>query len=237
MALRQRTHGGLHGEADGTSDPARWLYELLAPIYDRVSGEAMLYRPARARAIELLELTPGAHVLDVACGTGRNHELIQQRIGQQGRLVAVDRSPRMLARASRKIARGRWSNVQLLEADATTLSRARLTALGATPPDDGFDAVLCTLGLTVIADWRAAWCAMLDLVRPGGRIAIMDAGYPERPGEAGEAVLLRPVAWLLCRMFAADPRRRPWRLVARETNTTAEQLFTLGYIGVAAGTR
>jgi hypothetical protein len=96
--------------------------------------------------------------------------------------------------------------------------------------------VLCTLGLTVVPDWRAAWSSMLGLVRVGGRIAIMDAGYPARPGCAGETVALRRVTWLLCRLFAADPLRQPWRLVAPDTGETTEELFTFGYIGVAAGT-
>jgi ubiquinone/menaquinone biosynthesis C-methylase UbiE len=217
-------------------DPGRWLYELLAPVYDRASGEGVLYAVPRARAIELLNLAPGARVLDIACGTGRNHQAILERIGADGRLVGVDRSPRMLSRARDRVARHDWRNVQLVQSDATHLTPVGLQALGVTPPGGGFDAVLCTLGLTVVSDWRAAWRSMLGLVRVGGRIAIMDAGYPARPGCAGETVALRPVTWLLCRLFAADPLRQPWRLVAPDTEETTEELFTLGYIGVAAGT-
>ena len=218
------------------ADPGRWLYELLAPAYDRVSGEAMLYATARARAIELLQLRPGATVLDVACGTGRNHEYIEQRIGPSGRLVGVDRSPRMLQQARERAAHHRWSNVELVETDVTNLTLRLPDEGGNAPPSAGFDAVLCTLGLTVISDWRSAWQAMLALVRPGGRIAIMDAGYPAKPGQAGEAVALRPVAWLLCRLFAADPRRQPWELVGTDTDNPTVERHTWGYIGVAAGT-
>jgi S-adenosylmethionine-diacylgycerolhomoserine-N-methlytransferase len=216
-------------------DPGRILYELLAPIYDWSSGEGPLYATARARTIELLRLRPGASVLDVACGTGRNHELIEQRIGTSGRLIGVDRSPRMLKRARVRIARRGWNNVHLAESDVTHLTPECLDALGVPPPDGGFDAVLCTLGLTVIADWQSAWRAMLALVRPGGRIAVMDAGYPARPGQAGEMVAVRPVAWLLCRLFAADPHRQPWQLVDSDTDNPIVERFTLGYIGVAAG--
>lgn len=218
------------------ADPGRWLYELLAPFYDRCSGEAVLYAPARARAVELLNLRPGSTVLDIACGTGRNHEAILERIGADGRLVGVDRSPRMLHRARNRAARHKWTNLQLAQGDVTHLTPARLEALGVTSPADGFDTVLCTLGLTVIPDWRAAWLSMVALACAGGRVAIMDAGYPAQRGHAGETVPLRPVAWLLCRLFAADPRREPWRLVAPDTQEATEELFTLGYIGVAAGT-
>jgi demethylmenaquinone methyltransferase/2-methoxy-6-polyprenyl-1,4-benzoquinol methylase len=218
------------------ADPGRWLYELLAPVYDRVSGEAPLYSTARARTIELLQLRPGATVIDVACGTGRNHEHIQQCIGPAGRLVGVDRSAAMLRRARERAAHHRWSNVELVETDVTNLTPGLFDEGGNAPPSAGFDAVLCTLGLSVISDWRSAWQAMLALVRPGGRIAIMDAGYPAKRGQAGEAVALRPVAWLLCRLFAADPRRQPWELVGTDTDDPTAERHTWGYIGVAAGT-
>lgn len=86
-------------------DPARWLYQLLAPIYDLVSGERMLYARARRRVVELLGLRPGDVVLDVACGTGRNHALIVDKIGPSGRLIGVDRSSAMLNQASERARR------------------------------------------------------------------------------------------------------------------------------------
>jgi demethylmenaquinone methyltransferase/2-methoxy-6-polyprenyl-1,4-benzoquinol methylase len=220
-----------------TRDPGRWLYELLAPGYDQLSGEVTLYATARARAIELLDLRPGATVLDVACGTGRNHRQILERIGLSGRLVGIDRSPRMLQQARAQTVREGWSNVKLIEADVTKLTPDLLDELRDVPLTAGFDAVICTLGLTVIPDWRNAWQTMLNLVHPGGRIAIMDAGYPACAGQAGETVALRPVAWLLCRVFAADPRRQGWELVAKDTDNAVEERYTFGYVGVAAGTR
>jgi demethylmenaquinone methyltransferase/2-methoxy-6-polyprenyl-1,4-benzoquinol methylase len=218
------------------ADPAGLLYRLLGPVYDRISGEGRLYEIARARTVDLLHLRPGASVLDIACGTGRNHALIQERIGPAGRLVGVDRSTSMLRQARRRALKHEWTNVTLVNTDASGLNADRLTALGIETRPGGFDAVLCTLGLSVIPDWEGAWRSMLSLTRPGGRIAVMDAGYPRRPGAAGEAVLARPLAWLLCRLFAADPRRQPWRLVGRDTRDATEDRYTLGYIGVAAGT-
>jgi SAM-dependent methyltransferase len=160
------------------ADPGRWLYELLAPAYDRVSGEAMLYATARTRAIELLQLRPGTTVLDVACGTGRNHEHIQQRIGPAGRLVGADRSPRMLQQARERAAHHRWSNMKLVETDVTHLTLELLDEGGNAPPSAGFDAVLCTLGLTVISDWRSAWQAMLAWSVP---VAESQSWTPDTP--------------------------------------------------------
>jgi ubiquinone/menaquinone biosynthesis C-methylase UbiE len=217
-------------------DPARRRYQLLAPIYERTSGERSLYAAARARAIELLQLRPAASVLDVACGTGMNFELIEQRIGPSGRLVGVDRSERMLDRARSRVARCRWSNVSLIEADVERLAPDYLQELGLSVPDAQFDAALCTLGLSVIPDWKSAWQATLALVRPGGKVAVMDGGYPSQPGAAGEVVALRPLVWLICRMYAADARRQPWEFVKQDTDHVTSERFSYGYVGVAAGT-
>lgn len=218
------------------SDPARRRYELIAPVYDWTSGERSLYAEARERAIDLLRLQPGASVLDVACGTGRNFALLEQRITRSGSLVGVDRSTRMLRQARGRVARHGWENIQLVQTDVRQLTPAQLRALGAAVPAAGFDAVLCTLGLSVIPDWEGAWQAMRAFVRPGGRIAVMDGGYPARPGAEGEAVAIRPLAWLICRIAAADPRRRPWELVVRDTDDVTVERFAHGYVSTAAGT-
>jgi demethylmenaquinone methyltransferase/2-methoxy-6-polyprenyl-1,4-benzoquinol methylase len=218
-----------------SNDPARRFYQAIAPVYDRVSGERILYARARRRAIELLGVRPRDIVLDVACGTGRNHELIMDKIGPSGRLIGVDRSPAMLNQARERVRRYGWSNVELIQCDVTDLDSDLLAKAGVTAPEEGFDAALCTLGLTVIPDWKKAWTSMLAMVRPGGGIAVMDAGYPPRPGDAGEVVALRPIAWLMCWMFAADPRRQPWQLVLKDTERPFRESYTFGYIGVAVG--
>lgn len=103
-------------------------------------------------------------------------------------------------------------------------------------PDAGFDAVVCTLGLSVMPDWKTAWRAMRALTRPGGRVAVMDGGYPARPGAAGEVVALRPLVWLVCRIAAADAHRQPWVLVERDTEDVTSERFAYGYVATAAGT-
>ena len=70
-------------------DAARRRYLRLAAVYDIDPGQRFLYARARTRAVELLQLSPGSAVLDVACGTGRNFPLVEARIGRSGRLVAV----------------------------------------------------------------------------------------------------------------------------------------------------
>jgi ubiquinone/menaquinone biosynthesis C-methylase UbiE len=91
--------------AQQTTATVRRRYAWLASIYDWANLEGMLYADARTRAIEMLELRPGARVLDVACGTGANFALIEQRIGPSGELVGIDLTPQMLARARIRVLR------------------------------------------------------------------------------------------------------------------------------------
>jgi ubiquinone/menaquinone biosynthesis C-methylase UbiE len=207
----------------------RRRYGWVASIYDWANLEGVLYADARTRAIELLDLRPGARVLDVACGTGANFALIEQRIGPSGDLVGVDVTPQMLNQARARVARTGWSNVRLREGDVCELGTVRL--------GEPFDAAVCTLGLSVIPQWQRAWETMVSSVRPGGRLAIMDAGYPEGDARRGDAVLPRPFAWALSRLFAADCSRRPWRLLQRDTGDPTSERFTWGWVTAAAGAK
>ena len=209
-------------------------YQRLAPIYERANLEPLLYSGARTRAIELLDLRPGMKVLDLACGTGVNFTRIEQHIGRTGSLVGLDLTPAMLARARDRARSHGWRNVRLYESDASQLSAQRLEALCALESGGRFDAALCTLALSVIPDWQRAWAAVLSVVRPGGRVAVMDAGHPDTRG-GGRSIAARPVAWALGRVFAANNDRRPWELVVRDTRNPVLERFSWGYVSVAAG--
>jgi len=221
--------------AQQTNAAVRERYGRLARIYDWANLERLLYSRARARAIDLLELRPGAKVLDVACGTGVNFAPIEKRIGPSGCLVGVDLTPQMLGRARARATRHDWHNVRLYQSDASQLSTQRLEALGALGPGEQFDAALCTLGLSVIPDWERAWRATLSVVRMGGRVAVMDAGHPDTPGASGKVVAARPFARVLSSVFAATSSRRPWELVARDADSPVLERFTWGYVVAAAG--
>jgi ubiquinone/menaquinone biosynthesis C-methylase UbiE len=207
-----------------TTTQVQRRYRRIARIYDVANLEWLLYAAARKRAIDMLQLQPGARVLDVACGTGANFALIEQRIGPTGELVGVDLTPQMLARARARVGDQAWKNVRLVEAD---ICGSRDLNLG-----EPFDAAVCTLGLSVIPDWKTAWNAMVSLVRPGGRLAVMDAGTPE-PGQ--REVIPRPFARVLERLFVADCSRRPWRSLLRDTDASVTETFTWGWVTAASG--
>ena len=107
------------------------VYDWLTPIY-LLGNEKRL----RRETIDSLHLQPGQTVLDIACGTGRNFPLILERIGAGGRLVGVDYTPAMLARARARVEREGWKNVELIQVDAVRIDVGRK-----------FDAALCTLAI------------------------------------------------------------------------------------------
>ena len=108
-------------------------YRHGARAYDVVSMEPVVYRPGRRAAIDALDLTRGARVLDVGCGTGLNFPEVSAAVGPTGRLVGVDASSAMLQQARGRVGRHGWSNVTLVEGDAAQLD---------TLVSDEFDAVL-----------------------------------------------------------------------------------------------
>ncbi|CAN5270979.1 hypothetical protein BH11ACT7_BH11ACT7_05280 [soil metagenome] len=174
-------------------------YRTSARFYDLISAEWPVYRAGRLAAIDLLGLRPGHHVLDIGCGTGLNFPLVQERIGPSGSITAVDSSPQMLRQANRRASSAGWTNVRLVEADATT---GDVTALAA---GDGFDAALSTYALSLMPDWPQAVSTMVAVTRPGGLVAVVDMQRP-----VGRACLWSPLAQLACLLGGSDIDAHPW---------------------------
>lgn len=89
-------------------------YDLAVKLYRLIGLHIERYR---SRAVELLRLKPGDCVVDLGCGTGLNFPLLIQNIGPEGRLIGVDFSSEMLARARKRVDRSGWKNVELIESD------------------------------------------------------------------------------------------------------------------------
>jgi ubiquinone/menaquinone biosynthesis C-methylase UbiE len=155
-------------------------------------------------------------VLEVAVGTGRNLPFYPNG-DVITRLTGVDWSPGMLAIArERSAAIGR--DADLRQGDAQALDF----------PDASFDTVLCALGLCAIPDDLRAVTEMARVLRPGGRLLLVDH-------VAASAAVLRAVQWLYERItipLAGEHfRRRPLTYV-RELGFTVEETkrFRLGIV-------
>jgi S-adenosylmethionine-diacylgycerolhomoserine-N-methlytransferase len=120
----------------------------------------------RGEMIEGLDPAPGAHVVELGGGTGRNLEFFGPRLAQLSRLDVVDICPSLLARA-----RERWKghdNVHVTEADACTWR----------PAAQSVDAVYFSYALTMIPDWQIAMVNAVMMLKPGGRLGVVDFALP-----------------------------------------------------------
>ena len=86
-------------------------YRRRARFYDL---ELALIEPVRRRAVERVGLKGGETVLDVGCGTGLSFELIEQRIGSEGKIIGIEQSAHMLDQARARADRNRFENVSLI---------------------------------------------------------------------------------------------------------------------------
>ena len=149
------------------------MFAGVAPRYDFLNHflSAALDFSWRRKSAASLELAQNARVLDLCCGTGDQALAVRK---QGGRVTAGDFCLPMLALAERKYARHAERRPRGLAADALEL-----------PFGDGeFDAATVSFGLRNVADLDTALAEMRRVLRPRGRIAVLEFAVPE-------AVLLR----------------------------------------------
>ncbi len=155
-----------------TQTAVQRFYRYHALVYD--STRWMILH-GRRRAVARLELRPDSQVLEVGCGTGLNFRYVLEQLDPPaGRLSGLDFSADMLRKAQRRIRARGWSNVDLIQADASTLALERR-----------FDAVLFGYSLTMIPDWAAALEQAYEHLRPGGRLVVLDFGRFDGWGPLG----------------------------------------------------
>lgn len=117
----------------------------------------------RDTLIARLDPPEGATVLEVACGTGRNLDLIGRRYpGRQ--LFGLDISSEMLASAGVRLG----SDARLAEADACTFSGEALWG------QKGFDRIVLSYSVSMIPDWQGALANAAAQLAPGGALHVVD---------------------------------------------------------------
>ena len=140
------------------------MFDRIAPVYD-VMNHAMtggLDRRWRRLTAEAV-VAPGDRVLDACCGTG---DLALAARAAGGRVVGLDFSERMLERARRKSSEIEWVKGDLL----------RLPFV-----DGSFGAATVGFGVRNVADLDAGLRELRRVVRPGGRLGILEIVRPNGP--------------------------------------------------------
>jgi demethylmenaquinone methyltransferase / 2-methoxy-6-polyprenyl-1,4-benzoquinol methylase len=142
------------------------LFTALAKRYNAMTDvwTLGLHRLWKRQAMELIAVRPGERVLDVATGTGDLAFVEAAAVGPQGQVVGVDSCPAMLD-VARKRQRG---PVDFQEGDAMDLRF----------PDASFDVVTIGFGLRNVADRGRALREFRRVLRPGGRLMVLDFSTP-----------------------------------------------------------
>lgn len=164
----------------------RGMFDAIAPRYDTVN-RVMTFgmdRGWRRRAADSLALAPGSLVLDLACGTGDFCFEIERH---GWRAVGFDFAGQMLVRAKeRGVAR-------TVQADALRLPVA----------DAAADGITCGFALRNVADLGALFGEMARVLRPGGRIALLETAEPRNPVmRAGHAVYFKKIVPMIGGMLS-----------------------------------
>jgi demethylmenaquinone methyltransferase/2-methoxy-6-polyprenyl-1,4-benzoquinol methylase len=150
----------------GTLAPegVRSMFDRIAPVYDAMNRVMTAGLDRRWRRETVREtVSPGDRVLDAACGTG---DLAIEAARAGGRVVGLDFSGAMLERARRKAPQLEWVQGDLL----------------ALPWEDGaFDAATVGFGIRNVTDLEAGLRELRRVVRPGGRVGILEITRPRGP--------------------------------------------------------
>jgi demethylmenaquinone methyltransferase/2-methoxy-6-polyprenyl-1,4-benzoquinol methylase len=158
-------------DSEQFASDVRGMFDRIAGVYD-VMNSAMtagLHHQWRQRAVDRAEVGPGSDALDVCCGTGDLAFELRRRIGPDGRVVGCDFSEPMLELARHKSGE-RGLPVEFGWADALEL-----------PYGDGsFDAVTIGFGARNLADLPGGLSEMARVLRPGGRLVILEITRPQR---------------------------------------------------------
>jgi demethylmenaquinone methyltransferase/2-methoxy-6-polyprenyl-1,4-benzoquinol methylase len=153
----------------------REMFDRIAGVYDvlNTAMTAGLHHRWRARAADRARVSSGSRVLDVATGTGDLAIELAHRVYPGGEVIGSDFAEAMLARARAKTSEPHDSSVQphFELGDALALPYA----------SDSFDAATVGFGARNFADLRRGLEEMARVVRPGGRVVVLEITTPTQP--------------------------------------------------------
>lgn len=160
-----------------TEEATSPLYDLWSKFYDYTFGA--LVRNRQTRALQQLRPAPGERVLDIGVGTGMTLKHYRKDIT----VVGMDLSAGMLAKARKKIKRDGLDHCVLVQGDAMA------------PPfaDHSFDHVMITHVVTVVSDPQKLMRWAQRMVKPGGRVVVLNHFLSTSPFIAWWEKILNPI--------------------------------------------
>jgi demethylmenaquinone methyltransferase/2-methoxy-6-polyprenyl-1,4-benzoquinol methylase len=194
-------------------------YDISANLYYLLGFREWAYR---RRAVDALQLEAGATVVEIGCGTGLNFNLLQQRIGPEGRIIGVDLTDAMLEQARQRCVERGWRNVELVQSSAADYEFP-----------SGIDGVLSTFALTLEPNYEAVIASGARALKQDGRWVVADLRVPDN-----WLAHLAPLLVFLVRPFAvsmAITRRHPWEAMQRQLDGFHYGERYFGAVYIASG--
>jgi ubiquinone/menaquinone biosynthesis C-methylase UbiE len=175
-------------------------YDRVARFYAPLEPLFLIFPRGRRRAVAALALKPGATVLELGVGSGRNLPYLVDAVGPSGIVIGIDASAGMLAQAEKLVRRRGWSNVRLIHGDATKVD-----------VDRELDAILFGLSYSAMPEPELVLARAWRKLRPGGRVVVFDLGLTRSKGHR----LLAPIARVLDKLGPGNAYSEPWDDLAR----------------------
>lgn len=175
MSDKKTTHFGFEQiEIDKKAERVADVFHSVAGKYDLMNDlmSGGIHRFWKRYTIEKSAVRAGHKVLDIAGGTGDLSYQFARQVGPEGLVVLADINASMLkVGRDRLIDRGAVGNVTFAQADAQYLPF----------PDNTFDCITIAFGLRNVTDKDLALQSMLRVLKPGGRLLILEFSKPGNP--------------------------------------------------------
>ena len=173
MSEKDTTHFGYKEvDKDAKASMVADVFHSVASRYDLMNDlmSSGIHRIWKRFTIELSGVRKGNSVLDIAGGTGDLAARFADIVGPGGRVVLADINDSMLQVGRDKLLdNGRQGNLEFVQADAQFLPF----------PDDSFDCITIAFGLRNVTDKDTALRSMLRVLKPGGRLLVLEFSKPE----------------------------------------------------------
>ena len=175
MSEKDTTHFGYKDvDKDAKAGMVADVFHSVAARYDLMNDlmSGGVHRIWKRFTIELSGVRKNNAVLDIAGGTGDLAARFAQLVGPEGRVVLADINESMLQVGRDKLLdEGRLGNIEFVQADAQYLPF----------PDDSFDCITIAFGLRNVTDKDLALRSMLRVLKPGGRLLVLEFSKPQNP--------------------------------------------------------
>ena len=195
----ETTHFGYKDvPVDDKADLVKGVFDSVASRYD-IMNDLMsggMHRLWKRYTIQHANARPGHVILDLAGGTGDLAREFARIVGERGHVVLADINAAMLEHGRRRLVdAGIAGNVELAQVDAETLPFA----------DNTFDRISIAFGLRNITDKAGALAEMNRVLKPGGKVLILEFSEPSRAIKPAYDLYSFKVLPLLGRLIAKDP--------------------------------